>query len=535
MSQRPDLFITTSSLDREAIRKLNDIFEQGALANAMDIQLRLEGDVLKVQYVGDRVEDIEEIVGRDAKLICERVKSRAGIASSDFLTSTDGRFHLIYRKEAGRALDRKLDVRVNIIPTDAGETICLRLLAEANSTLTLDKIDMSNPCRYQFESLLREKQGVVIVCGPVGSGKTTLLFSLLSELQKMGKNIKTIEDPVEIVLPGIDQMQRSNKLSFAQGIRAMVRQHVHVGLVGEVRDEETAETAFRVGNTGTLIFFTVHADDAARVISRCEDLGIDRQTFAQSVRLIVFTRLIGRLPEDKEYARVEPSEASKNWLEAAGLYDESDRFIEVPESEFQGKVPLFEMFSISPEVRRAITSNRSLKEVMEIATKQPQYESLVECAVRKAREGVTTLSAVQDLVGETTQAIESIRLDKQLYDKGMLTASQQFECVQEWGEIRRSGKVIPLWKVIVDLGYASLEQIIDLLGCDEQAKNRVAHLVERKHLSWDAAARIIETWRKHDFNESLFKLLINAGLVTDEQVYTESLLYFRRGGMPALD
>lgn len=535
MSTKPDLFISTALNDREAIKTLNRIMIEGALAKVPDIQLRVEGDVMTVQYVDDDVVDVEVIEGHDVKIICERIKSRSGIAHTDFLSATVGRFQLHFRKKENFPVDRKLDVRVSIIPTDAGETFCLRLLAEMDDSLTLKQIAMSNTVRNEFNALLREQQGIFIVCGPVGSGKTTLLFSLLSELQKLGKNVKTIEDPVEIILPGIDQMQTSRRLSFADGVRAMVRQRMHVGLVGEVRDDETAEVSFRIGNTGSLIFFTIHADDAAMVISRCEDLGIDRQTFAQSVKLIVFTRLIGRLPQDVEYPRVEPSEASKNWLSAAELYHPTDRFIEVPETEFKGKVPLFEMIKITPEMRRAIVSSQNPRDVLEVAARQPQFETLAECAVRQARNGLTTLSAVQDLVGDTVNSVRSTRLDKQLCDMGVMTPEQQFECVELWGKYRISGKIVPLWKVITELGYANLEQIIDLVGLESEAQNRIDFFVERGYFSREKVQHLIDEWKKNEYRKSLFNMLLGAEVLTYEQVYDEGLLFFRRGGMLPLD
>lgn len=533
-AKRPDLFIATSGNDRDAILKVNEIFADGVKAGVADIQLRLEGGVLQVQHVGDRIETVGSVEGPDAKLILDRIKSRAGISQTEFLTPKDGRFDLTF-DEAKWGFRRELDVRVSVIPTDAGETMVCRLLAQVDENLSLDRIRMSSPVRNKLEGLLREKSGIFIVCGPVGSGKTTLLFSLLAALKKMGKNIKTIEDPVEIALAGIDQMQVSNKLSFEQGIRAMVRQRVHVGLVGEVRDEETALTAFRVGNTGTLILFTIHADDAASVITRCEDLGIDRQTFAQAVRLIVFTRLIDGLPKDGDYPRVEPSEASRNWLESAELFDGQDRFIEVPDSDYKGKIPLFEMIEVTPRMRRAIVNGGTRKEIFEAAAMQPQFETLAECAVRHAREGKTTLSAVQELVGETVQAVHSNRIDKRLYAQKIITASQQFECVERWGELRQAGKVVPLWQVVLDMGFASLEQVMDIVGADESCQDRVAFYVERGLFSREDAQPVIAQWKDDKYAQSLFSLLESHNLASHDQIYVKEVLHFRRGGMLALE
>lgn len=535
MSGKPDLFISTSLNDKEAVQVLNELFIDAAQKKVEDVQLRFEGDVLKVEYVSHEVIACSEIEGPSAKIMGERIKSRAGISQTDFMTPRDGRFRLRYRKEHGWPIDRVLNLRVNIIPTDAGETFCIRLLAEMDDNLSLQTINMPHSVRNEFNMLLREQQGIFIVCGPVGSGKTTLLFSLLNALRKKGKNIKTIEDPVEIVMPGIDQMQVSTKLSFAQGIRAMLRQRVHVGLIGEVRDEDTAEAAFRAGNTGTLILFTIHADDPAKVISRCEDLGIDREAFAQSVRLIVFTRLIDTLPDGIDYPRVAPSDSAKNWLESAGLYDPNDRFIEVPETEFTSKTPLFEMIKISPDMRRAIMSERNASAVLEAAAKQPQYESLAEGAVRLAREGRTTLSKAQDLIGETVTPVSSLRLDKRLYNHGLITAQEQFACVQAWGQLRNEGAIVPLWKVIVDRGSVSLRQVIDYLGLESDAQNRIGYFIERGYIEHAAVAPVIKKWKDNGQKQSLFLMLVEHNLIDESQVYVEPLLNFRLGGMHALE
>lgn len=535
MSRRPDLFISTSMQDKEAVDKLNRLFADAAVNNIEDVQLRFEGDVLRIQYVNQSITDVDEVEGATAKKMVERLKSRASISATEFMEPKEGRLHLNYTKAAGWPLDRRLDLRVNVIPTDAGETFCIRLLAKMGSNLSLQHIDMTSTVRHEFNTLLREQQGIFIVCGPVGSGKTTLLFSLLNELRLKGKNIKTIEDPVEIVMPGIDQMQVSHKLSFADGIRAMLRQRVHVGLVGEVRDHETAETAFRAGNTGTLLFFTLHADDAAMVVSRCEDLGIDRETFAQSVKLIVFTRLIRKLPDGHEFTPVKPSDSSRHWLEEAALYDPNDRFVEAPDSAFQGKMPLFEMIKITPEMRRVITSTKDPRLIREAAAKQPQYETLAEYAVRVARQGRTSLSQVQDLIGETVHPVVSARLDKKLYKAGILSADEQFACVQEWGDLRNQGKVVPLWEVIVSRGSATLQQVIDTIGCEDDASNRITFFIDRGDFTREQAMPLVEKWRDLGKKESLFQLLHESGLIEAEKVYIKDLLYYRRGGMRALD
>jgi general secretion pathway protein E len=534
-STNADKFISTTHYDGAAVERLNKCFEYAATQRWEDLQFRRMGHRLVVQHVNDRVNEVDTVEGDEARTMCERLKSRANINAADSRSAQDGRFALRFSHERGDSINRNLDVRVNYTPTDAGETMVCRLLAEVDEKLQLDNIVMPEAMRIAMQEFLAEKQGILIVVGPVGSGKTTFMYSIIHALHKLGKNIKTAEHPIEITFPGIDQIQVTRQLTFDDAIAAWLRQRTHVGLVGEVRTAETAMAVFRIGNTGTLVLTTIHADDAISVVDRCAKFGIDGETFAQSVKMIVYTRLINAFEPSDEHERVAPGNMARNWLERGGLYDERDRFVELPSSEFTKKIPLFEAIRITPEMRQAIVRGDDPKTLLELATRQPQFETVSEAAVRVAREGRTTLSAVLSLIGHSVEKVRATRLDKRLYASGALTASQQFDVVQQWGRARANGRIVTLWEMVLESGHSDLRQIIDAYGQDADAENRIGFFVERGLLDVEPMQRLVEAWKAAGMGTSLYRMLIDQAGLSPGEVYCKELLEYQRGGMYALD
>lgn len=538
----PDLFISSSGRDGKTIDFLNQLFWTAAEENISDIQLRFYDHLrlIRVEKVGDRVEPFEpwaEIEDRDFfEQIDSRLRSRAHIDAAARQVALDGKIRLRYRQEAGWPGNRTLDIRVSIIPTDAGQTYVCRIQDAQFALKPIDEIAMSGSVRRVLESLLTEKQGVVVVCGPTGSGKTTLLFSLLLEFLRLGKNIKTIEHPPEYIVDGIDQVAVSNHLSFADAIRAFMRQRPHVILVGEVRDAETAEVVAQAGNTGHIVFCTTHSDDSASVVGRFVDLGMQRETVAQSLRVIVAQRLVDsvkpNLPED---VFKEPSEMSRYWLSAGGIYHPADRFPVVPRSEMQGKLPIFELIQVTPEVRAAIRNPQSRKsDIFEAAAIQPQFETLAECAVRLAREGKTTLAEVQSKIGESVVPVHSQRIDKLLINEGLITPAQGFEAIETQAERRAMGQVVSVWETILDLGFADLRQIVDAVGKTPDAAKRLGYYREHEILTQEQIERVLNSWDQANHKISVFTLLNALEHVSNEKIYVKALLYYRATGLAVL-
>lgn len=538
----PDLFISSSGRDGVAIDILNNLFWEASEQGVSDIQLRFNQHLrtVRVEKVSDAVELFQpwgELDDRDLyEHIDARLRSRARIDAAARNTASDGRIRLRYRQEAGFSKNKTLDIRVSIIPTEAGQTYVCRIQDAKFSLKPLEDIAMSESVRRAFESLLEEKQGIVVVCGPTGSGKTTLLFSLLLEFLNLKRNIKTVEHPPEYIVDGFDQVAVSDQLSFADAIRAFMRQRPHVILVGEVRDPETAEAVSQAGNTGHIVFCTTHADHAPGVVKRFADLGMQRESIAQSFRLIIAQRLLDGVVEeypDEDFK--EPSELSRAWLKACGAYHPRDRFLELPRTHMKGRVPIFEAIQITPEVRAAIRNpEHRIMDIFEAAALQPQFETLAECAVRQARQGKTTLSEVHSLIGETVIQVHSERIDKVLVRDGVLDPEQAFQVVETQAKHRHNGRVISIWETVLELGLATLEQVIDAVGTTKEASNRLGYFRSQKLLSQPQLDAIDTAWKQTNCGESIFSIAESIGPLTHEDIYNKAVLYYRAPGMGAL-
>ena len=212
---------------------------------------------------------------------------------------------------------KEIDVRVSILPTVHGEKVVLRLLGSGGKTLTLTNLGFPDDKLKVFRKWINQPYGMVIISGPTGSGKSTTLYASLMEIQSEGINITTVEDPVEYQIPGINQVQMHDDigLNFSSSLRSILRQDPDVLLIGEIRDEETADIAVKFALTGHLVFSTVHANDAPSTIARLLDLGIPPFLLGSSLNLIMAQRLIRTIDENEK----EEYQPSKNEIERVGL------------------------------------------------------------------------------------------------------------------------------------------------------------------------------------------------------------------------
>jgi len=274
VSENPYVTFFRDILDRAQKEGASDIHIQPS-RDHIEIRLRINGDmeVFKVLGIEHRQSFINE-----AKRICGLSIALSGEAQ-------DGRVSLP---------DRKLDLRTSLIPTQHGEKIVLRLL-DLTREFDLDRSGLDPWVISELREALRAKNGIVIVSGPTGSGKTTLLYTMLCALDRVGRNIITLEDPIEYSIAGLTQVQVTPKLSFAHALRSVLRQDPDVILVGEIRDTETADLCMKAASTGHLVLTTLHANSAAEAVSRLVNLGIDRYMLNSCLRFSAAQRLIKRL------------------------------------------------------------------------------------------------------------------------------------------------------------------------------------------------------------------------------------------------
>ena len=293
---------------------------------------------------------------------------------------------------------KEIDVRVSILPTVHGEKVVLRLLGSGGKTLTLTNLGFPDDKLKVFRKWINQPYGMVIISGPTGSGKSTTLYASLMEIQSEGINITTVEDPVEYQIPGINQVQMHDDigLNFSSSLRSILRQDPDVLLIGEIRDEETADIAVKFALTGHLVFSTVHANDAPSTIARLLDLGIPPFLLGSSLNLIMAQRLIRTIDENEK----EEYQPNKNEIERVGLDNDKNikYFRGKPASSnhntgYKGRTAIHEILEVSTDVRQLIYDNASQLEMKKIAIKNGMTP-LRDAGLEKIKKGVTTIDEI---------------------------------------------------------------------------------------------------------------------------------------------
>ena len=287
--------------DTPVIRRVNLLLERAVAARASDIHLEPQEDGLRLRHrIDGELRDVASLSADDHAAIVSRVKILAGLDIVERRLPQDGRARV---NVEGRAVD----VRISCLPTMHGESIVLRLLDKANAPLTLPQLGFDEGIAARLTGVLAANQGIFLVTGPTGSGKTTTLYALLQLLNDPARKLITIEDPVEYALPGVHQMQVRPRigLEFANVLRSVLRHDPDVIMVGEIRDLDTAAMAIQAALTGHLVLSTLHTNDAASVVARLADMGVEPYLMASAVCGIMAQRLVRtlcvkcRVPDNK--------------------------------------------------------------------------------------------------------------------------------------------------------------------------------------------------------------------------------------------
>jgi len=293
---------------------------------------------------------------------------------------------------------KEIDVRVSILPTVHGEKVVLRLLGSGGKTLTLTNLGFPDDKLKVFRKWINQPYGMVIISGPTGSGKSTTLYASLMEIQSEGINITTVEDPVEYQIPGINQVQMHDDigLNFSSSLRSILRQDPDVLLIGEIRDEETADIAVKFALTGHLVFSTVHANDAPSTIARLLDLGIPPFLLGSSLNLIMAQRLIRTIDENEK----EEYTPDKNEIDRVGLSNEKNlKYYKGKPSAsnhntgYKGRTAIHEILEITTDMRKLIYDNASQLEMRKLAIKNGMTP-LREAGLEKIKNGSTTIQEI---------------------------------------------------------------------------------------------------------------------------------------------
>jgi len=296
--------------------------------------------------------------------------------------------------------DKLIDLRVSSIPTSAGERIVIRLLDKTAQLYTLNEIGMGTATLSQFFNLITVEHGLILVTGPTGSGKSTTLYAALEKINSKERNILTLEDPIEYQLPGISQTQVSDKkgMTFASGLRSVLRQDPDVIMVGEIRDRETAIMAIQSALTGHLVFSTLHTNDAASAVTRLMDLGIEPYLLASSLVCVLAQRLVRQVCPDCSV----PHTPSPVQLQALGIYDtpldlrsvrRGTGCLKCRHTGYRGRIGLFELLVVDPSIQQHIQTRATASQIKATALSKGMT-TLASDGVGKMLEGLTTIDEI---------------------------------------------------------------------------------------------------------------------------------------------
>ena len=376
---------------------IDEIFADAIGMNASDVHFEPQGEEVIIRF---RIDGVLMEAGRIPKEFYEnilnRIKVQAHMPIDEHFAAQDGAIR--YVKE-----DNHVDMRVSIVPTLDGEKVVIRVLSQYVKGLNLKDLGLSEKHEQMFIAASNKPFGMIIVSGPTGSGKSTSLYALLKFLNSSEINITSIEDPVEYRLTGVNQIQVNpqTNLTFAKGLKSIVRQDPDVILVGEIRDTETAEIAVNAALSGHLLFSTFHANDAPTTIPRLLDMGIEPFLLSSTLELVIAQRLVRRICENCRLSyTIELDQLQKDFpLVNIEKYFGKEDDITLYKGKgcpnchgtgFKGRIAIFEFVEISPKIEDLMLKHPSTQEIWELARSEGAV-CLFEDGLDKVKSGVTTL------------------------------------------------------------------------------------------------------------------------------------------------
>ena len=386
------LSLTPGAEDAPVVRLLQTVFEEAQKMRASDIHVEPQEKSLTIRFRIDGVLHLQtEADSKIAPALVLRLKLMSGLDISEKRLPQDGRFNIKLR-------GTNVDVRISTMPTQHGGSVVMRLLAQNTGLLQLDRLHMPPHVLERFRHAIARPSGIVLVTGPTGSGKTTTLYAALNELNNPGVKIITVEDPVEYRLPGINQVQVHEKidLSFSRVLRTALRQDPDIILVGEMRDQETAEIGMRAAMTGHLVLSTLHTNDALSSPIRLLDMGVPRYMVALSIQMVLAQRLVRVIcPNCSAPHAPEPHE--QEWLRyelgdqvGAHKYAKGRGCAHCANTGYQGRQAVYEFLEMTNALVEA-ANHGDPNAFVQLGRQQMAGNTLRRDAVRLVTEGRTTI------------------------------------------------------------------------------------------------------------------------------------------------
>ncbi len=378
--------------DAPIIRLINALFTQAIKQQASDIHIETyENRVLVRNRVDGVLQEVLEIQRGIAPLVISRVKVMAKLDIAEKRIPQDGRIAL-------RVGGHNIDVRVSTLPSNHGERIVLRILDQQAAQLNLSLLGMPDGALEIIRTMIAEPHGILLVTGPTGSGKTTSLYAMLTELNQVSRNILTIEDPIEYDLPGIGQTQANPKvqMTFAKGLRAILRQDPDVVMIGEIRDLETAEIAVQASLTGHLVLSTLHTNSALGALTRLHDMGVESFLLSSSIVGLIAQRLVRKLcdhcktqhvlrPDERERMGLNPNADVSKVCEPKGCEHCNHHG-------YRGRTGIYELISLDDTLRGMIHRNENVQNMETYI--RPTTPSIREDGFKRVLLGDTSLAEI---------------------------------------------------------------------------------------------------------------------------------------------
>ena len=390
---RADSELAEMAQAASVIRLVNELLLEALAQQASDVHIEPGEKGLVVRYRIDgllRVQPVPQEIHSFYRAIVTRLKIMARLNIAEKRLPQDGRIEL---KVAGR----EIDVRMSIIPMLHGEGIVLRILDKGRMVFNLASVGMPDVIKLPFYKLINMPHGIVLVTGPTGSGKSTTLYSALNEIKDPTLKIITVEDPVEYHMDGISQIHVHSKigLTFAAGLRSILRHDPDVILIGEIRDHETAESAIQASLTGHLVFSTLHTNDAASAFTRLVDMGVEPYLCSSTVEGVVAQRLVRRLctkckvpfrPTDEDVPADFPRPLPEQFFNPVGCRDCRD-------TGYSGRIGIYELLHTSDAIRQLCIERASSTQIRHVALKEGMI-TLRQCGYMRVLDGVTSVDEV---------------------------------------------------------------------------------------------------------------------------------------------
>ena len=398
MELTDDTKVETSKLESIAgetsvIKLVNMIIMEAIRDGASDIHIEPEQDILRTRFRVDGVLHEASITPKHLQsAIVSRIKIMSELDIAERRVPQDGRFQV-------KVANRNIDMRVSTFPTVHGENVVMRILDTASVLFGMEQLGLSPNIFEAYQHLIRKPYGIILVTGPTGSGKTTTLYASLNTINSIDKNIITVEDPVEYRLKLIRQCQINPKagLTFATGLRSILRQDPDIIMVGEIRDLETAEIAIQSALTGHLVFSTLHTNDAPSTVTRLIDMGVEPFLISSSVTGVIAQRLVRKICDECK----KPYKPSEKLLKELGITEVKKELVfykgegckKCLNNGYRGRIGIMELMTFNEKIREFIVEKASA-DVIKKAAQEAGMQTMREDGMHKALAGITTIEEV---------------------------------------------------------------------------------------------------------------------------------------------